>query len=139
MTFAFPEFMGLEIRKMISRSARSIGSCTSRVKMDLESRLLYLNKKDLAAIAIKHVLGESTVRYLPVTHHLRKQSFADSSTLPPEDREIRGPETIDNAILQALDEQPFASLRQIAKRILVPISIRHRLVSKMAYPLKYCR
>jgi hypothetical protein len=51
---------------------------------------------------------------------LRKQSVADSSTLPPEDREIQCPDAIDNVILQALDEQPFASLRQIVNGILVP-------------------
>jgi hypothetical protein len=42
--------------------------------------------------------------------------------------------------MQTLDKQAFASLRQIAKRILVPLStIRYRLVSKMANKLKHCR
>jgi hypothetical protein len=44
--------------------------------MDLESRVPYLNKKDLAAVEIhteiKHVLGERTIRYLPVTGNLRE-------------------------------------------------------------------
>jgi hypothetical protein len=77
--------------------------------------MLYRNKKDLATVEIhteiNQVLGESTIRYSTVTRHLRKQSFADSSTLPPEDREIQGSHGIDNAILQALGEQLFASLR----------------------------
>jgi hypothetical protein len=99
--------------------------------------LLYLNKKGLAAVEIhteiNHVFGEGTVRYSTVTRYLCKQGFADSSTLLPEDRETHGPDAIDNAILQALDEQPFASLRQIAMRILVPMStVRYRLVTKMA-------
>jgi hypothetical protein len=42
--------------------------------------------------------------------------------------------------LQALDEQPFASLRQIAKRALIPMStVRYRLVNKMTYKLKHCK
>jgi hypothetical protein len=119
--------MGLKVRKIICHPARSIGTCTARIKADLESIVLYLNKKDLAAIEIQteinHVLGEGTFGYSTVTRYLRKQSFVDSSALLPEDREIQGPDAIDNSILQALDEQSFASLRQIAKRILVPISI----------------
>jgi hypothetical protein len=43
--------------------------------------------------------------------------FFDS---PLEEREIQSLDAIDDAILQALDEQPFTSLRQIAKRIFVP-------------------
>jgi hypothetical protein len=53
--------------------------------MDLESIVLYLNKKDLAAVEIrteiKHVLGEGTIGYLTVTRYLHKESFTDSSTL----------------------------------------------------------
>jgi hypothetical protein len=51
--------------------------------MDLESTVLYLNKKDLAVVEIhteiNHVLGEGTIEYSTVTPDLRKQSFADSS------------------------------------------------------------
>jgi hypothetical protein len=90
--------------------------------MDLESIVLCLNKKDLAGIEIhpkiNHVLGECTIGYSTVTDCLRKQSFGDSSTLPPADREIQGPDAIDSVILQVLDQQPFVSVGQIAKRIL---------------------
>jgi hypothetical protein len=37
VTFAFAELMGLEVRKIIEPRVRSIGACTLRVKMDLES------------------------------------------------------------------------------------------------------
>jgi hypothetical protein len=112
--------------------------------MDLEPIVLYLNKKDLAAVEIhakiNHVLGGSIIGCSTVKRYLHKQSFADSSILPLEDRETQGPDAIDNAILQALDERPFASLRQIAKMALVPmLTIRYRLVSKMAYKLRHCR
>jgi hypothetical protein len=45
VTFAFPELMNLEARKIIQCTARSIGTCTSKVRMDLESIMLYLNKE----------------------------------------------------------------------------------------------
>jgi hypothetical protein len=54
--------------------------------MDLESFVLYLNKKDLVRVEIhteiNRVLGEGTIGYSTVTRYLYKQSFADSSTLP---------------------------------------------------------
>jgi hypothetical protein len=118
--------MGLEIRKIIERKANSMGTCTLKVKIDLEPVVLSLNKKDLETVEIhaeiNHILGEDAIVYSTVMRYLRKQSFADSSALLPGDREIQAPGAIDNAILQALDKQCFASLRHIAKRILVPTS-----------------
>jgi hypothetical protein len=112
--------------------------------MDLESITLYLNKKHLSAVAIhaeiNSVLGKGTIGYSTVTCYLRKQSFANASHLAPEEPDLGAAETIDNAILQALDEQPFASLHQIAKRTLIPMSrVRYRLVNKMTYKLKHCK
>jgi hypothetical protein len=55
--------------------------------MDLESIVLSLDEKNLAPAEgrteINHVLGEGTIGYSTVTRYLRKQSFADSSTVPP--------------------------------------------------------
>jgi hypothetical protein len=112
--------------------------------MDLESVTLYLNKKHLTAVAIhaeiNSVLGESTIGYLTVTRYLRKQSFANASHLALEEPDLGAADTINNPILQALDEQPFASLCQIAKRTLIPMStVRYRLVNKMTYKLKHCK
>jgi hypothetical protein len=112
--------------------------------MDLESITLYLNKKHLSAVIIhvkiNSVLGESTIGYSTVTRYLRKQSFANVSHLAPEEPDLGATDPIDSVILQALDEQPFASLRQIAKRTLIPMStVRCRLVNKMTYKLKYCK
>jgi hypothetical protein len=112
--------------------------------MNLESITLYLNKKHLSAVAIhveiNSVLGEGMIEYSTVTRYLRKQSFANASHLGPEEPDIGAADTIENAILQALDEQPFVSLRQIAKRTLIPMStVRYRLVNKMTYKLKHCK
>jgi hypothetical protein len=60
--------------------------------------------------------------------------------MAPEEPDLRAPDTIDNAILQALDEQSFESLSQIAKRTLIPMStVRYHLVNKMTYKLKHCK
>jgi hypothetical protein len=76
--------------------------------MDLELIVPYLNKKDLTALEIhteiNHVLAEGTIGYSTVTHYLRRQSFADASIVPPEDREIQAPDASDNTIWQALGE-----------------------------------
>jgi hypothetical protein len=80
------------------------------------------------------------MRHSTVTRYLRKQSFANASQLAPEEPDLGAADTIDNVILQALDEQPFASLRQIAKRTLIPMStVRYRLVNKMIYKLKHSK
>jgi hypothetical protein len=112
--------------------------------MDLQSITLYLNKKHLSVVAIhaeiNSVLGEGTIGYSTVTCYLRKQTSATASHLAPEEPDLGAADTIDSAILQALGEQPFASLRQIAKRTLIPMStVRYRLVNTMTYKLKHCK
>jgi hypothetical protein len=76
--------------------------------MYLESITLYLNKKHFSAVAIhaeiNSVLGEGTIGYSTVTHYLRKQSFANPSHLTPEEPDLGATDTIDNAILQALNK-----------------------------------
>jgi hypothetical protein len=76
--------------------------------MDLESITLYLNKKHLLAVAIhaeiNSILGEDTIGYSTVTRYLRNQSFANASYLYPEEPDLGAADTIDNIILQALDE-----------------------------------
>jgi hypothetical protein len=144
MTLGSRMFMGLGINEILYRTIRSIGTCTSRVRMDLESITLHLHKKHFSAVAIhaeiNSVLGEGMIGYPTVTHYLRKQSFANASHLAPEEPDLGAADTIDNAILSAHDEQPFASLRQIAKRTLISMStVRYRLVNKMTYKLKHCK
>jgi hypothetical protein len=76
--------------------------------MDLESTTLHLNRKHLSAGAIhaeiNSVLGEGMIEYSPVTRYLRKQSFANASHLAPWKPYLGAADTIDNPILQALEE-----------------------------------
>jgi hypothetical protein len=78
------------------------------VRMSLESITLYLNKKHLSAVAIhpeiNSILGEGRIGYSTVIRYLWKQSFANASHLAPEEPDLGAADTIDNTILQALDE-----------------------------------
>ena len=112
--------------------------------MDLESITLYLAMKRLGAhdihAEINDVLGQGTVGYSTITRYLRKRSFPQSCESAEEKAEIGSCGSIDHAILQALNEQPFASLRQLAKRILIPTTtIRYHLVNRMGYKIKHCK
>jgi hypothetical protein len=109
--------------------------------MDIESITLYLAKRHLGAVAvhaeINNVLGEGTAGYLTMTRYVRKRSFADSPQAHPEELETEESDPINSPILQALDEQPVASLRQLAKKISIPMTtVRYHLVNKMGYKLK---
>jgi ribosomal protein S12 methylthiotransferase accessory factor YcaO len=53
---------------------------------------------------INSVLGEGTIGYSTVTRDLRKQTFTNALHLSPEETGLGAADTINNAILQALDE-----------------------------------
>jgi hypothetical protein len=76
--------------------------------MDIESITLYLNKRHLSAIAIhaeiNSVLGEGAIKYSTVTRACGSKVFANASHLAPEEPDPGAADTIDNAILQAVDE-----------------------------------
>jgi hypothetical protein len=76
--------------------------------MDLGSITLYLNKKHFSTVAIhaeiNSVIGEGRIGYSTVTRYLRKQSFTNASHLAPEELDLGAADTIDNVILQAVDE-----------------------------------
>jgi hypothetical protein len=115
-----------------------------KIRIDLESITLCLDMKHFGAVEIhaeiNKVLGEGIVGYSTITRYLRKQSFPDSWELAEEELEIGSSDSIDHAIVQALNEQPFGSLRQLAKRILIPVTtIRYHLVHRMRYKMKHCR
>jgi hypothetical protein len=82
---------------------------------------LYLAMKHLGAVEI-HVeinkaLGERIVGYSTITRYLRKHNFLDPSEVAEDEPDIGSSDPIDHAILQAFNEQPFASLWQHVKRI----------------------
>jgi hypothetical protein len=65
--------------------------------------------------------GQSIIGSSTRTEYLRKRSCADSIVALSEEAEIHGSDAFHNAIPHALDGEPFASLKQFVKRILIPM------------------
>jgi hypothetical protein len=91
-------------------------------------------------IEINNVLGADTIADSTMTRYLPKCSFAHVLERPPPEPQIESAGLIDKAVLQALTEISFASLRQLAKRTLIPMTMIHyHLVIRMGYKLKHCK
>jgi hypothetical protein len=71
---------------------------------------------------INDTLGADHISYSTVTKYAREKSFSKSMPDPDFEPQIEEENFTDEAILGALEECPFSSLRQIAKRILIPMS-----------------
>jgi histone-lysine N-methyltransferase SETMAR len=86
-------------------------------------------------IDIIHVLGQKKIAYSTVTKYLRKRSFTSVFQEPPEE----APNTvIENAIVQALGQQPFALIREIAKLTLIPpTTVYRRLTQFLGFVVKH--
>jgi hypothetical protein len=77
------------------------------------------------------MLGAEAVSYLSVTAYLREARFSEPK---PE------PDDSDNAILLALAEQPFASVRQLARLTNQPRSTVHRqLTQSLGFRVRHLR
>jgi hypothetical protein len=105
-----------------------------RVKMDLRSIVTYLSMKDMNAREIyadmNDTLGADWIGYSTVRKHLREISFSSRMLDKDFEPKIKEENFIDEAILRAFEECPFSSLRQTAKRTLIPMStVRCHLVN----------
>jgi hypothetical protein len=77
-------------------------------------------------------LGADCIGYLTVTKHLRKKGFSKSMLETDFEPKIEKENFIDEAILGLLEECPFSLLGQIAKTILIPMSmVRYHLVNSL--------
>jgi hypothetical protein len=94
--------------------------------MDLRSIVTYLSIKDMNAKEIyagmNDALGGDCIGYSTVRKHLSEKSFSQSMLDTDFEPKIEEDNFIDEPIFGALEECPFSSLRQIAKRILIPLS-----------------
>jgi hypothetical protein len=89
--------------------------------MDQCTICLYLRRKGFSAQAIHEelvqILGPDAITYSMVTYHLRASRW----TAQTEERHSGPfPDVIDNAVLEALDQTPFASMRELAKASCIP-------------------
>jgi hypothetical protein len=112
--------------------------------MDLRSVVTSLSIKDMNAREIyadvNDILGADCIGYSTVTKYLREKSFSKSMLDADFEPKIEDENFIDEAIIGALEECPFASLRQIAKRRLIPMStVRYHLVNSLGYRIRNIR
>jgi hypothetical protein len=99
---------------------------------DVNAREIYAEMND--------TLGADCVGYSIVTKYFKEKRFSKSMLDTDFEPKIEEEKFIDEAILRALEEYLFSSLRQIAKRIFVPMStVRCYLVNSLRYRIKTIR
>ena len=100
--------------------------------MHQQSIALYLSIKGFSAKQIHRelveTLGREAVAYQTVTWDLRTAKFAGHSEEPPIETESTSTSRVDEAILKALAESPFSSVRELSRLTCLPRSTvyRHR-------------
>jgi hypothetical protein len=98
--------------------------------MDRKAIVLYLRTKGMAIDAIHdnlvRTLRKDAVAYSTVTEYACSAQFSGrKQATPPEAPDVeRSP--VDEAILTALAEFPFSSVRELSRRICLPRSTVHR-------------
>jgi hypothetical protein len=83
------------------------------------------------------VLGEDAIKYSTVIKYLRQRSFP---LVPCDTPDISPSKAINDAILDALEKQPFLSIRELAKLTCIPRTTIHRHLTKsFDFVLKHLR
>jgi hypothetical protein len=109
--------------------------------MDQRSICLFLAMKRLSARDVHNelvaVLGLNATAYSTVTSCLRQRQFPAISSGPADEPPAA---MIDDAILDALDKQPFSSVRELAKLTFIPTTTVYRhLTRSLGFVLKRLR
>jgi DNA-binding MurR/RpiR family transcriptional regulator len=89
--------------------------------MDQRTICLYLSRKGFSVHAIHEelvqLIGLDVIAYSTMTYYLRASRW----TAQTEERHSDPPpDVVDNAILESLDQTPFASVRELAKATCIP-------------------
>jgi hypothetical protein len=110
--------------------------------MDQKPIILYLRMKGMALDAIHDdlvpTLGKDAVAYSTVTKYARSAQFSGrKEATPPEAPDVeRSP--VDEAILTALAEFPFSSVRELSRRICLPRSTMHwHLMQSLLFTVRH--
>jgi hypothetical protein len=112
--------------------------------MDQKSIVLYLGLKQMNATEIHNdlvaTLKDKAMPYSTVTYHLRSTSFTPSELPEPEQPAEPDLTPSDEAILLALAEQPFASVRQLARATHLSLgTVYWRLTHKLGFTVRHLR
>jgi hypothetical protein len=109
--------------------------------MDQRTICLYLSRKRFSAHAIHEelvqILGSDAIAYSTVTCHLRASRW----TAQTEERHSDpSPDVVDSAVLEALYQTPFASVRELAKTTCIPsTTVWRRLTASLGFVVKHLR
>jgi hypothetical protein len=112
--------------------------------MDLKSIALYLAIKGMNATQITNdinaTLGERTVAYSTVTGYLRSKSLFPSFKQTQDEKQFPQLTEIDEAILMALEDEPFSSIRQLARATHIPqTTVYNHLNDKLGFTVRHLR
>jgi hypothetical protein len=109
--------------------------------MDQRSICLFLAMKGLSAREVDNelvaVLGLDAIAYSTVTKCLRQRQFL---VIFPEPSDELPTAIIDDAIVEAVDEPPFSSVREVAKLTCIPTTtICRHLTGSLGFVLRHLR
>jgi hypothetical protein len=112
--------------------------------MDQQSIVLYLSRKGLSAVAIHDdlvaTLDAEAVSYPSVTRYLREAIFASSNPPDPLSPPEHRLDDSDQAVLLALADQPFASIRELSRLTCLPRMTAHRrLTQSLGFHVRHLR
>ncbi len=113
--------------------------------MDQRSIVLFLDRKGLKATDIHNelvaVLDSDAVSYSTVTRYLREGRLALKESKEQEKKKNYMTDyTKENAILQFLEDEPYASIRTIAKSLRIPKStVHYTLTQVLGWKIKHLR
>ena len=112
--------------------------------MDQRSIALYLSRKGLSATLIHQelvdTLGPEAAAYSTVTWYLREARFAGQSEEVPIETELMTTNPVDVAILGALSDRPFSSVRQLSRLTYLSRTTVHRhLTESLCFTVRYLR
>jgi hypothetical protein len=107
--------------------------------MDQHTMCLYLNRKGFSAKVIHdelvQVICSDAIAYSTVTSYMRASHWIAQNE---EQHSDSPPDVIDNAILQALIQIPFASMRELAKSTYISrATVRRRLTGSLRFVIKH--
>ena len=112
--------------------------------MDQKSIVLYLRMKGMSLEDIHSdlvtTLGTDAVAYTTVTKYARSASFVPKKDGPPNEPTNVEPDLVGHAILAALAEHPFSSVRELSRRTCLPRSTVHRhLTHSLGFRVRHLR
>jgi hypothetical protein len=88
---------------------------------DQKAIVFYLHMREMLLDAIHknlvrvRVLGENVVAYSTVTKYVRSEKFRPKNDEPPSQPMSGEPVLVDQAILKALADDPFSSVRELSR------------------------